>query len=302
MKRMCSYRRFNQICDKEEINALFALHAITEIQGQRIANDEDRALLNKAHIILTLKRPEEVTYLRRVYGLGLHVISVFSPEEDRVAFLKQKQHLRKDKAKELVKNDENDSESGGQRTGAAFHLADLFIDIADRRGVPWEQQIDRYLELLFSHPFRTPTRDEQAMFMAFGASLRSAQLGRQVGAAITNTHGDLIAIGCNDVPSPGGGQYWEGSVGDKRDHVLGVDSNDQEKRRIYTELLNLLPQEIADNPKVKNAFKKSSLFGITEFGRAVHAEMEALSSCARRGISTQDVILYTTTFPCHQEL
>ena len=43
----------------------------------------------------------------------------------------------------------------------------------------------------------------------------------------------------------------------------------------------------------------SSLFSITEYGRAVHAEMEALSSCARRGISTRGKTLYTTTFPCH---
>jgi deoxycytidylate deaminase len=137
------------------------------------------------------------------------------------------------------------------------------------------------------------------MFMAFGASLRSAQLGRQVGAAITTSSGDLIAIGCNEVPSPEGGQYWEGSVGDKRDHVIGSDSNDQEKRRIQNELLALLPTSVQEDPKVRAAFRKSSLFGITEFGRAVHAEMEALSSCARRGISTQDTVLYTTTFPCH---
>lgn len=204
------YRRFNEVCDLEEANALLALHAIAEIHEQRIENDKERALLGKAHIILTLKRPEEVTYLRRVYGLGLHVISVFSPEEDRVSFLMHKQHLPKSEAKELVKSDENDSEDGGQRTGDAFFLADLFIDTADL----WQQQINRYLELLFSHPYRTPSRDEQAMFMAFGASLRSAQLGRQVGAAITNSSGDLIAIGCNEVPGPGGGQYWEGSVGE----------------------------------------------------------------------------------------
>ena len=38
---------------------------------------------------------------------------------------------------------------------------------------------------------------------------------------------------------------------------------------------------------------------ITEYGRATHAEMEALLSCARSGVSTRGSTLYSTTFPCH---
>src|SRR5690348_9204044 len=38
---------------------------------------------------------------------------------------------------------------------------------------------------------------------------------------------------------------------------------------------------------------------ITEFGRAVHAEMEAILACARTGRSTRGSTMYTTTFPCH---
>jgi len=38
---------------------------------------------------------------------------------------------------------------------------------------------------------------------------------------------------------------------------------------------------------------------LTEFGRVVHAEMEALLSCSRRGVSTIDAHIYCTTFPCH---
>lgn len=47
------------------------------------------------------------------------------------------------------------------------------------------------------------------------------------------------------------------------------------------------------------AIESSMLFDITEFGRAVHAEMDAILSCARSGISISGAILYTTTFPCH---
>ena len=45
--------------------------------------------------------------------------------------------------------------------------------------------------------------------------------------------------------------------------------------------------------------KPTRVMNLTEFTRAVHAEMEALSSAARTGLSVRGATLYTTTFPCH---
>lgn len=137
------------------------------------------------------------------------------------------------------------------------------------------------------------------MFMAYAASHRSAQFGRQVGAAITTDDGDLIAIGCNEVPKAGGGQYWEKDEGDERDHVKGEDSNDRRKNRMLEEIINTLPEKIRSDKVLRQKLEKTSLYAITEFGRAVHAEMEAILSCARKGISPVGKVLYTTTFPCH---
>ncbi|WP_413836985.1 deaminase [Desulfobacula sp.] len=44
---------------------------------------------------------------------------------------------------------------------------------------------------------------------------------------------------------------------------------------------------------------KSSIKDITEYGRIVHAEMEAILACSRTGIGTEGAELYCTTFPCH---
>ena len=60
----------------------------------------------------------------------------------------------------------------------------------------------------------------------------------------------------------------------------------------------------ANNVKVSeeeiiSILKDSGLFDITEYGRAVHAEMEALLTCARAGISPRGGTIYSTTFPCH---
>jgi hypothetical protein len=38
---------------------------------------------------------------------------------------------------------------------------------------------------------------------------------------------------------------------------------------------------------------------ITEFGRAVHAEMDAITTAARNGVSVRGATLVCTTFPCH---
>lgn len=51
--------------------------------------------------------------------------------------------------------------------------------------------------------------------------------------------------------------------------------------------------------KIEFKLKKSRIKDITEYGRVVHAEMEAILSCARNYVSTKGSELYCTTFPCH---
>src|SRR5262249_36638815 len=61
-------------------------------------------------------------------------------------------------------------------------------------------------------------------------------------------------------------------------------------------------EQLADlNQTEKNALRRKfkTILDITEYGRAVHAEMDALLSCARAGVSPQGMVLYTTAFPCH---
>jgi len=69
----------------------------------------------------------------------------------------------------------------GQNIREAFPSSDFFVD-ADSSKL--QQQITRIVELIFGDTFHTPTRDEFGIFHAWADSLRSASLGRQVGAAI----------------------------------------------------------------------------------------------------------------------
>ncbi|HET7445819.1 MAG TPA: deaminase [Solirubrobacterales bacterium] len=203
----------------------------------------------------------------------------------------------------------------GQNLRDTFHRADIFVDA--REDVGLRQAIERVMAILFSHPFKTPNKDEYGLFAAEGASRQSAELGRQVGAAIATPSGDVIALGSNEVPKAGGGVYGEseaeggecgiGGTGDGREFQNSVDTNDRMKREIAVEIVDELSARgflqgesgEAQAPELLRALERTKLGDLIEFGRALHAEMDALMDAARRGVSVKGCTLYTTTFPCH---
>ena len=169
----------------------------------------------------------------------------------------------------------------------------------------------------YSEPrFETPTRDEQAMFQASGARMRSSAGGRQVGAVAIDDCGELLASGTNDVPKAGGGQYWAGDEPDHRDFQSGVDFNDQEKLLVVADLLDRLKnagdwlspamnqtqsRDLAEKALAKDGpFRKSRVSDLLEFGRILHAEMALICTAARRGTPLAGATMYATTYPCHQ--
>jgi deoxycytidylate deaminase len=142
------------------------------------------------------------------------------------------------------------------------------------------------------------------MMHAATAALRSAELGRQVGAAICTKDGAVIATGTNEVPRAFGGQYWEGDKGDERDIRKGHDTNTVTRRGIAEEIEKAL---IGDDllktgfapQRVLEVVEESHFGDVIEYVRAVHAEMAAIADAARRGVSVAGSVLYATTFPCH---
>uniref|UniRef100_UPI0012F8CDA9 anti-phage dCTP deaminase n=1 Tax=Pseudomonas asplenii TaxID=53407 RepID=UPI0012F8CDA9 len=299
-----------------------ALLAIAEII--RVRNEELGAKFEKnAFILRSLKHPHEVETLRNIYGKGFFLISIYSPRDVRVTALTERisksqfenASSTRAKAEELVARDEiEENTTLGQDVKDAFPLADLFINGKDRHSL--ESQISRFLQILFGNVFLTPTRDEHGMYHARSAALRSADLNRQVGAAILRTEGDLVAVGCNDVPKAGGDLYWPEDKGDSRDFQKGMDSMAEERIQVIGEFLerlnknglltfpekeldlSSLVQQLVSGSK-KSILKGTRVMSLLEFGRSVHAEMAALMSAARLGVSVRDATLYCTTFPCH---
>ena len=202
----------------------------------------------------------------------------------------------------------------GQRLRKTFEMANIFIDVSESAKL--SEQVGRTLNILFGDTFQTPNRDEYCMFHACAAALRSAELGRQVGAAIANDRGDILALGTNEVPRAGGGLYWCDDQPDHREWTSGEDANDKYKRQILADLLERLKQakwlsephnamdvkqlvELALDKEQSPHVASMRLTSVIEFGRAVHAEMAAITDAARRGVSITGTTMYLSTFPCH---
>jgi deoxycytidylate deaminase len=294
-----------KLAKKNDIMALVAAGVIADLRseanralGQKPNKRRSLPLKNTAYIISTVRRPEEVTTLRRIYGDGFFLIGANASREVREHYLEEK-GTTGPPAVELMEIDAKEKFDYGQATRDAFQMADVFVS-GGSTGADYADQVGRFLDLVFGCPLLTPTPQEQAMFMAYAASLRSGDLSRQVGAAIIDAKGDLISIGCNEVPKFGGGLYDPPTAekASHRDIEQGEDSNEREKNAMADRIVLELGGGI-DPLKVRSSLKAAGFFDITEFGRAVHAEMEALLACARSGRSARGAVLYTTTFPCH---
>jgi deoxycytidylate deaminase len=288
--RISTYiNRGNRARESSGDNSILALGVCSEIFRERM-RDEPRDVKPRrriAYIVNSLKHPEEVRRLRRVYTNGFYLMGVYSDKEMRRDYLIREKNIAPAEADELIKRDEEEVEGHGQHTRDTFHL--------------W-----RILDLIFGNPYITPNFDEYAMFMAFASALRSADLSRQIGAVIAHDN-EIIATGANDCPKPGGGLYWPQydpethdyvDVENGRDYKRGEDSNKKEQRRIIDEVLRQFDEGV-DRSKVETALLRSRIGDLTEYGRVVHAEMEALLFCARNNVDTRRATLYTTTFPCH---
>lgn len=267
------------------------------------------ALKPRAFIINSLKHPDEVKLLRQIYGNGFYLIGVHCDMDRRRQNLVKIEGMTNDQATDLIGRDQGEAELYGQQTVKTFHLSDFFIrDDPDNTGIIVD--IERILDIIFGDPFATPTFDEYAMFMAFASAVRSADMSRQVGAVVANEHNEIMASGANDCPQFGGGLYWlqrdpktfryvDKAQG--RDYMRADgDPNKDAQGKLIEDIATRIEKAITPATyDVRSILRDSQIKDLTEFGRVVHAEMEALLNCGRIGVSTRGTTLYCTTFPCH---
>ncbi len=275
----------------------------------------------RAYILDSIRHPAEVHLLRSIYQEAFALIGVVCEESVRLERVTTKfSNAGKAAAMEFMKRDSRAPELHGQRVSEAFHLADFFVDNTASRFKPggttapnpkWDvnEKLSRLIRILTHSRIVRPTVDETAMYHAHGAQMRSACLSRQVGAALVDREGNVVATGTNEVPQASGGVYGTGFNADATDHRCAFRetpycSNTREQNAIIDELLEELPEltqgkEPAQLVEMKARLRKTRIGGLLEFSRAVHAEMDALLSAARKRVSPIGCRLFVTTFPCH---
>lgn len=313
---------------REQDQAILAKHAAVQIFKERKKQKTKRLI----YLIDSLKHKKEIDELRNIYGKGFYLFAIHSSEESRNNFLEQTCNvLDKDKRAELINRDKGaDGDKHDQNTSEAFHLADFFVTENGNSPKIYNALL-RYMDIIFADPFRTPTFHEYAMFTAHNSAMRSADMSRQVGAVIAKGT-DIISTGANECPKAGGGTYWplfdehRNTIYDiegGRDYTLEFDFNTREKNYLIDKITKGVADTVKQAPfpkklHPKNELKKyiaalsakveevlerniksSGLNDITEYGRVVHAEMDAILACARRGIGCAGSVLFCTTFPCH---
>ena len=121
-KRISSFMNAGNRLRAKHSNEVLALLAAGEIKRRRADQDDAET----AYIVRTLKHPDEVTALRRIYGHGFFLLGVYSDESSRLAHLHQ-QNVSKIEAEGLVRRDQEEADSSGQQTRKTFALSDVFV-------------------------------------------------------------------------------------------------------------------------------------------------------------------------------
>ncbi|MBF0311572.1 MAG: hypothetical protein HQL56_18830, partial [Magnetococcales bacterium] len=259
---------------REKDHAAIALGFIEKIrnfrgekQGRSVSQGEpiDPDDTKRAYILDSLRHPAEVILLRSVYQDAFCLVGVVCDNHD---IRKNRLNSKNDgkisprDIEQMMGRDEKAEEKHGQHVADTFHLADFFIDnTPDEFNVQndkstktpnqkWtvKEKIGRLVDILTHTKIVRPYPNESAMFHADGARMRSACLSRQVGAALTDRHGNVIATGTNEVPRAGGGTY--GSCLEDRHNEPGQDHrcffhgnqcrNTEEQNAIIRELLGVV--------------------------------------------------------------
>lgn len=326
--------QFRQDCKD---GAALAKAALTVIRRNRKSESlhPDRPADAVAFLLNQLKHPAEVRILREIYGPSFVLLAGHAREGERLDALEKKianseshgvTSKDREKATALMEKDDEEcvADEYGQNTRNTYPLADFFVNVGDSNV---KDSTNRFIDLLFGHPFHSPKPDEVAMYLASANALRSSDESRQVGAIIAKekkdgaggiSNIDIVASGMNEVPRRGGGFYWDGNHDspDARDQSLAYRYKDNRAERIKKDVLfelieiigkeGWLNEEKASMPKpqlvkelLSGLLSKSKFMNISEFQRQVHAEMAALIDAARRGVSVDTLSMYVTTFPCH---
>lgn len=314
-----SHRRHDLITLGDEMrkaygSSVLAELAVHDIRVDREVHAKDRETgrfipRRACHIIDSIKNQQELELLRTVYRESLYVVGVFAPVAAREASLRS-QGLLPAEIAILMDRDSGEELDEGQTVEETFPQCDFFLRTDSSTETQLRGRVERFLHLILGTQVITPTRAETAMYAAASAAGNSACLSRQVGAAVTDAEGEVLAIGWNDVPKAFGDLYvTDLALDPSGDHDKrcwnhgGKCYNDEEKTLLAEHVIDALGDIVPSGQReraLQNVLRNKKLRGLIEFSRSIHAEMHAILTALRqKGDRVRGGRLYVTTYPCH---
>ena len=317
------FERIQGLIDKgNSLRRRFGHSVLADLAISRIAKAREKAKIAAGdtrysgrricYIIDSIKNSDELDILRLVYREMFYFMGVFAPLHVRQKEL-ETEGMTLEQVHKIIDRDSGEELAHGQLVRATFPMADFFVRTGAGSDKELSSRLERFLDLILRARLTTPTYAETAMYQAASAAGSSACLSRQVGAAVTDERGDLLAIGWNDVPQFGGGLYstevhleGEVSIGDNRCYNWkgGKCWNDQEKdllaQRVIDTLIGSGIVSTQDRANAIDALKKSPIRSLIEYSRSIHAEMHALLAASQMGGQrVRGGKVFCTTYPCH---
>lgn len=282
--------------------------SIDREKRKEASGDESYQSTRKCFVIDSIKHPAEYELFNLTYREQFFCFGIYAPVHVREENLKR-DGMKHAQIYELVDRDSGEEIAHGQKVRDSFVECDFFLRLDSSNFELLNEQVERYLDIIFGTKVITPTLHEAAMHHAWVAAANSACLSRQVGAALVDRSGQLVSVGWNDVPKYEGGLYRSDTSRGTEDHrcmnrLGGQCFNDSEKRALATDLFKALVEaELLDEGKAfefELAVRSTKVRGLIEFSRSIHAEMHALlSAIDSEGSRVKQGKLYTTTYPCH---
>lgn len=313
----------NELCQAKKDGGYLAVRTVDEIvrmrgdtppsdPGSVATNDDPTATSAEqgrlAFIVDSLKRPDEVERLREGYGDRFLLLGLVASADTRRAHLTARfaPTSRHDggnlsaQIDSLMKRDDAEGEDFGQDVAKTMKVADVFIDVEEEDG--GARQVERAVDLLFGDPSAGgPTNIEFGMQVATQTSARSPELGLHVGAALLSATGDVLAVGSNHHPTATEQPAYDASQVDVRatlrellDQMSEADLLSQSAKTGLAADGELYTRDLLDGQ-----LRGTRLRALTEYQRPIHAEMDALLSALRQGVSVEGAQVCVSAFPCH---
>jgi len=209
-------------------------------------------------------------------------------------------YIMPDCSHNLIKKDFKDTDEDYKKSGQfvceIFHKSHYFFDL-DKGKTRTEEEVDKFINLLFGNYEKFPTPDEYGMSLAYQASFRSNFPGeRQIGAAIVAEDGEVVSVGSIRAPA---------STSSPSHLDLDSISEGYDRKKLYIRKQTDMLGKIKKHKSIGVEYRKiienviKALEDSIEFHPCTHAELSAIIDAAKLGVSVKNATLYTTTFPCH---